>query len=83
MKAQPTVRRHHAKQPGQSVQAPDVKISSLDDTFRVATIVTHILMEVNGSVSKEAKIVSITKIVLNLMKQTGHWISEASESCSF
>jgi len=57
---------------GQSVQAPSVNSSSLDDMFKVATIVQQIMTELNGAVSEENKIVAITKIVLNLMKQNGH-----------
>jgi hypothetical protein len=30
------------------------------------------MTEINGAVSEEDKIVAITKIVLNLMKQDGH-----------
>jgi hypothetical protein len=55
---------------GQSVQALSVTTSSLDDTFKVAVIVQQIMTELN--VSEEIKIVAITKIVLNLMKQSGH-----------
>jgi hypothetical protein len=57
---------------GQSVQAPSVNSSSLDDMFKVATIVQQIMTELNGAVSEENKIVAITKIVLNLMKQNDH-----------
>jgi hypothetical protein len=60
------------QQTGQSVQAPSVNSSSLDDMFKVATIVQQIMTELNGAVSEENKIVAITKIVLNLMKQNGH-----------
>jgi hypothetical protein len=40
--------------------------------LRVATVVQQIMTEFNGAVSEEDKIVVITKIVLNLMKQNGH-----------
>jgi hypothetical protein len=40
--------------------------------LRVVTVVQHIMTEVNDTISEEAKIVAITKIVLNLMKQSGH-----------
>jgi hypothetical protein len=40
--------------------------------LRVATVVQQILIEFNGAVSEEQKIVAITKIVLTLMKQNGH-----------
>jgi hypothetical protein len=44
----------------------------LENKFKVATAVQHIKTELNGAVSEESKIVVITKIVLNLMKQNGH-----------
>jgi hypothetical protein len=40
--------------------------------LRVVTVVQQIMTEINGAVSEEEKIVAITKIVLNLMKQDGH-----------
>jgi hypothetical protein len=40
--------------------------------FKVATIVQQIMTELNGAVTEEKKIVAITKIILNLMKQNGH-----------
>jgi hypothetical protein len=40
--------------------------------FKVATGVQQIMTELNGAVSEEDKIVAITKIVLNIMKQNGH-----------
>jgi hypothetical protein len=40
--------------------------------LRVITAVQQIMTEFNGAVSEEDKIVAITKIVLNLMKQDGH-----------
>jgi hypothetical protein len=39
--------------------------------LRVVTVVQLIMTELNGAVSEEAKIVTITKIVLSLMKQNG------------
>jgi hypothetical protein len=56
---------------GQSVQTSSATTSSLD-MFKVAAIVQQIMTELNGAVSEENKIVAITKIVLNLMKQNGH-----------
>jgi hypothetical protein len=38
----------------------------------VVTIVQQITTEFNGAVLEEAKIVAITKIVLNLMEQNGN-----------
>jgi hypothetical protein len=40
--------------------------------LKVITIVQQIMTEFSGAVSKEDKIVAITKIVLNLMEQNGH-----------
>jgi hypothetical protein len=40
--------------------------------LRVVTVVQQIVTEFSGAVSEEDKIVAITKIVLNLMKQDGH-----------
>jgi hypothetical protein len=39
--------------------------------FRVVTAVQQIMTEFSGAVSEEQKILAITKIVLNLMKQNG------------
>jgi hypothetical protein len=44
----------------------------LENIFKVATIVQQIMTELNRAVPEENKIVVITKIVLNLMKQNGH-----------
>jgi hypothetical protein len=41
---------------GQSVQAPSVGTSSLDDMFKVAAIVQQIMTELNGAVSEEIKL---------------------------
>jgi hypothetical protein len=57
---------------GQSVSAPDVNSLPLDNIFRVVSVAQQIMTEFNGAVSEEAKIVAITKTVLNLMKQNGH-----------
>jgi hypothetical protein len=38
----------------------------------VVTDVQQIMTQFSGAVSEEDKIVAITKIVLNLMKQDGH-----------
>jgi hypothetical protein len=40
--------------------------------LRVVTAVQQIMTEISGAVTEEDKIVAITKIVLNLMKQDGH-----------
>jgi hypothetical protein len=57
---------------GQSVRAPSVNNQPLDNMLRVVTAGQQIMTEFNGAVSKEGKIVAITKIVLNLMNQNGH-----------
>jgi hypothetical protein len=57
---------------GQSVRASNVSSQPLDIMLRVVTAVQQIMTEFNGSVSEGDKIVAITKIVLNLMKQDGH-----------
>jgi hypothetical protein len=57
---------------GQSVRTPIVNSQPLDNILRVVTVVQQIVTEFNGAVSEEDKIVAITKIVLNLMKQDGH-----------
>jgi hypothetical protein len=36
------------------------------------TVAQQIMTECNGAVLEKAKMVAITKIVLNLMQQTGH-----------
>jgi hypothetical protein len=40
--------------------------------MQVVTVVQQIMTKFSGAVSEEDKIVVITKIVLNLMKQNGH-----------
>jgi hypothetical protein len=62
----------HQQKAGQSVRAPTVNSQPLDNMLRVVTAVQQIMTEFNGAVSEEDKIVAITKIVLNLMKQDGH-----------
>jgi hypothetical protein len=44
--------------------------------FRTVTVVLQLMAEFNGAVSEEGKIVAITKIILNLMKQNDHTCSE-------
>jgi hypothetical protein len=38
----------------------------------VIAVVQHFMTEFNGAVLDEAKIVAVTKIVLNLVEQGGH-----------
>lgn len=57
---------------GQSVQANSVNSSSLNNMFKVAAIVQQIMTELNGAVMEEQKVVAITRLVFNLMKENGH-----------
>jgi hypothetical protein len=57
---------------GQSVRAAIINSQPLDSMVRVVTAVQQIMREFNGTVSDKDKIVAITTIVLNLMKQNGH-----------
>jgi hypothetical protein len=56
---------------GQSVQAAGVNSASLDNMFRVASVVQQIMTGLNNAVSEEQKIVAITKIVMKLMNSNG------------
>jgi hypothetical protein len=56
---------------GQSVQAPSVNSASLDNMFRVASVVQQIMTGLNDAVSEEQKIVAITKSVMKLMNSNG------------
>jgi hypothetical protein len=44
----------------------------MDNMFRVIYIVQQIVTELSGAVSEEGKIVTITKIVLKLMKENSN-----------
>jgi uncharacterized coiled-coil protein SlyX len=39
--------------------------------FKVATLVQQIMIELNGAVTEEQKVLAITKIVLKLMTENG------------
>jgi hypothetical protein len=55
--------------PSQSVQAPNVNSSSVNDMFKVvATVFQHIMTELNGAESEEGRIVAIIKIILKQVK---------------
>jgi hypothetical protein len=43
--------------------------------LRIVTAVQQFMTEFNGTVSEEEKILAITKIVSNLMKQNDHYNS--------
>jgi hypothetical protein len=69
-------REHEQQATSQSVGAPNVNSLPLDNMLKVVvTVVQQILTEFNGALSEEAKIVAVTKIVLNIMKQNGHYKS--------
>jgi hypothetical protein len=58
---------------GQSVRAPNINSLSLEKMLKVVvTVVQQTMAESNGAVLEEAKILAITKIVLNIMEQSGH-----------
>jgi hypothetical protein len=65
--------QHEHKKTCQSVRAPNVNILSLDKMLKVVVpVVQQIMTQSNGAVLKEAKILVITKTVLNLMEQNDH-----------
>jgi hypothetical protein len=53
---------------GLSVQAPS---STNNDTLKTATAMQQIITELSEAVSEKGKIMVITKMVFNLMKQNG------------
>jgi hypothetical protein len=65
----PRCSEQNNQQTGQPVQAPSVNSSSLDDMFKVATIVQQITTELNRAVSEEDKRAVIIKITLNVIKK--------------
>jgi hypothetical protein len=67
----PTMVQQQQKVTGQSAQASNVNSASLDNMFRVATVVQQIMTGLNDATSEEEKIVAITRIVLNLMNSNG------------
>jgi hypothetical protein len=65
--------QHEQQTTGQSVRAPNENRLHLDKTLNVVVaVVQQIRKEFNDVVLEEAKIVAITKMVLNLMEQNGH-----------
>jgi hypothetical protein len=69
--APPPLRHNQQQVPSQCVQAPNANSSSLDDMFTaVSTMFQQIMTELSGVESEEDRIMTITKIVLMLMKQT-------------
>jgi hypothetical protein len=68
-----TLPLHEQQSTGQSVRAPNVNSLYLNKMLKVVvTAVQQIMEAFNGALLEEAKIVAITKIVLNLMEQNGH-----------
>jgi hypothetical protein len=58
---------------GQSVRVPNVNSLPLDKMLKIViAIVQQIMTEFHGAVLEKAKIVPITKTVLNIMEQNGH-----------
>jgi hypothetical protein len=56
---------------GQSAQASNGNSASLDNMFRVASVVQQIMTGLNDAMSEEQKIVAITKIAMKLMNSNG------------
>jgi hypothetical protein len=59
-----------SEQTGQSVLAPPVNNVNVD-MYNVIPVVQQIMTDHKDAVSEEAKILAITKIVFNLMKNNG------------
>jgi hypothetical protein len=57
---------------GLSLQVPS---SSNSDTLKVATVVHPIMTELSEAVSEKDKIITVTKMALNFMKQNGCYSS--------
>jgi hypothetical protein len=69
----PPLHEHEQHARGQSTGAPNVNSLPLDSSMlRIVTVAQQFMTESNGAVSEEEKIVALTKIVLNLMKQSDH-----------
>jgi hypothetical protein len=67
---------HNQQVPKQSVEAPNANSSSLNDMFTVvATVFQQIMTDLSGTESEEDRIMTITKIVFKLMKQSVRQIS--------
>jgi hypothetical protein len=65
-----TIPQHKQQKTGQPVRAPNVNNLSLDKMLEAAVaVVQQIMTESNGALLEAAKIMAITKIVLNLRKQ--------------
>jgi hypothetical protein len=65
--------QHEQQTTGQSVRAPNGNSLSLEKMLKaVVTVLQQVMTESNGVVLEEAKIMAITKIVLNLTEQNVH-----------
>jgi glutamate mutase epsilon subunit len=63
----------HEQHAGQSVGAPNINSLHLDNSMlRIVAAIQQFMTEFNGAMSEEEKIVTITKIVSNVMKQNDH-----------
>jgi hypothetical protein len=61
--------QHEQQKEGQSFRAPNINSLSLDKLLKVeVTVVQQIMTEPNGAVLDKAKILVITKTVLNIME---------------
>jgi hypothetical protein len=71
----PSPLRHNQQQvPSHSVQAPNANSSSVNNMFKVVTVIfQQIMTELNGTKSEEDTIMAVIKIVLKVMKQNGCW----------
>jgi hypothetical protein len=67
----PPAQQRLRQQTGQSVQADNVNSTSLNNMFRVASVVQQIMTGLNDAVSEVQKIVPITKIVMKVMNSNG------------
>jgi hypothetical protein len=68
----PPALRHNQQVPSQSVEAPNVNSSSLNEMFKVFQLI-------NGAESDEDRAVAITKIILKFMKK---WLNIGDICCS-
>jgi hypothetical protein len=72
MSVPPSLRHNQQQVTSHSVQASNVKTSSLNDMFKVLVMVfQQIITELDGAKLEEDRIVAITKIVLKVVKQNG------------
>jgi hypothetical protein len=56
--------QHEQQATGQSVEAPSVNSSPLDNTLRTVTVVQQFMTVFNSAVTDEEKTVAVTKIAL-------------------